>query len=54
MRRGIRVGGPVAGRCYKLIVKVAANERHKRSAGRMDPANGQPPDNVGYLRVIGH
>jgi hypothetical protein len=54
MRRGIRVGSPIPGRCDKLIVKVAANERHKGSAGRMHAANRQPPDNVGNLWVIGH
>jgi hypothetical protein len=46
------VGGPVSGRCNKLIVEVAANERHERPASGMDAANRQPSGKVSNLRVI--
>jgi hypothetical protein len=34
------------------VVEVAANERHEGPAGRMNPADRQPSDNLGNLRVI--
>ena len=48
------MGGPVSGRCNKLIVEVAANKRHERPAGGMDPANRQPSGQVGNLRIVAH
>jgi hypothetical protein len=43
---------PVASGCNKLVVEVAANERHERPASGMDPANRQLSDKVSNLRVV--
>jgi hypothetical protein len=40
---------PVRSGCEQLVVEVAANERHERAAGRVNPAYRQPSDNLGDL-----
>jgi hypothetical protein len=43
---------PVSSGCERLIVEVAANERHEGAAGRMNSANRQPSGNLCDLWVI--
>ena len=52
LRRAGWMGVSVRGGGDQLVVEVAANERHERSAGRMNPANRQPSGNLGDLWVI--
>ena len=46
------MGVSIRGGRDQLVVEVAANERHERAAGRMNPANRQPSGNLGNLWVI--
>ena len=42
----------IRGGSDQLVIEVAANERHERATGRMNPANRQPSGNLGDLWVI--